>query len=85
VPSMTQQTEYPTSKPGDRCRRCGKGALVLSPSGMNLHCDTCNKITVLPQVQRTDDRPVGSGHRRTRGRPTGTIKKRGIRRASVPR
>jgi hypothetical protein len=68
LPGMSQQTESPTAKPGDHCPLCGEGALVPSPSGMNLLCDTCNRIAVLPLAQKPDDRPDGAGHRRTRSR-----------------
>jgi hypothetical protein len=85
VPSMTQQAEYPTAKPGENCPYCGEGPLVPSPSGMNLHCHTCNKITVLPQVQRTDDRPDATRRGRIRGRPKGAVRKRKFHMASEPR
>ena len=69
MPGMSQQAEPPTAKPGDRCPFCGKGALLPSPSGMNLLCDTCDRITVLPQAQGPDGRPVAARRGRTRGRP----------------
>ena len=69
MPGMSQQAESPTAKPGDRCPRCGEGTLVPSPSGLNLLCDTCNGITVLPLAQKPDARPDAPGSGRTRGRP----------------
>jgi hypothetical protein len=59
----------PTAKRGDRCTLCGKGTLVPSPSGINLLCHACNRITVLPQAHRPDDRPVAMRHGRTRSGP----------------
>ena len=83
MPSMTQQAEYSTAKLGDHCPLCDKGALVISPSGLNLHCDTCHQITVLPPVYRPDARPNATRREPTPGRPRGAVKKREIRMASV--
>jgi hypothetical protein len=58
----------PTPKPGDHCPFCGEGTLVPSPSGINLLCHACNRITVLPQAHRPDRRPDAPGHWWTRGR-----------------
>jgi hypothetical protein len=69
MPGMSQQSESPTAKPGDRCPFCGKGVLVPSPSGLNLQCGTCERITVLPQSYRPDGRPDAAGPGLTRGRP----------------
>lgn len=69
MPGMGQQTESPTAKPGDRCPLCGEGALVPSPSGLNLLCRACNRITVLRQPHKPDGRPDAAGPGRTRGRP----------------
>jgi hypothetical protein len=57
----------PTAKRGDRCPLCGKGTLVPSPSGLNLRCCTCKRITVLPQVHRPTDRPEAAGPGHTGG------------------
>jgi hypothetical protein len=67
MPGMGQQAEFPTAKPGDRCPLCGEGLLVSSPSGLNLLCYACNRITVLPLAHRPDGRP-GSRPGRTGGR-----------------
>ena len=48
MPGMSQQNESPTTKPGNDCPLCRKGTLVPSPSGINLLCRACKKITVLP-------------------------------------
>ncbi len=55
LPVMNQQTELPTSKPGDRCPFCSEGVLVPSPSGLNLLCSTCDRITLLPLAHKPDD------------------------------
>ena len=58
----------PTAKRGDRCPLCGKGTLVPSPSGINLLCHACNRITLLPQAHRPDDRADARHPRRFPGR-----------------
>ena len=85
LPRMGQQTESPTAKPGDPCPLCGEGVLMPSPSGLNLECDTCNRITLLPMTHSVDDRPNAAGHERTPGRPRDVVKKREIRMAAVNR
>ena len=69
MPTTTQQVEYSTAKLGDHCPLCGKGALVISPSGLNLHCDTCHQITVLPLAHSPEARPYSVGHGRTHSGP----------------
>jgi len=72
MPGMSQQTESPTAKPGNRCSFCGEGTLVPSPSGLNLLCGTCDRITLLRQPDKPDSRPDSPGP----GRPRGRSKKR---------
>ena len=64
MPGMDQQAESPTMKPGDRCPFCGDGTLVRSPSGLNLLCRTCDRITLLPQAHRSDGRTDATRHGR---------------------
>jgi hypothetical protein len=72
MPGMSQQNESPTTKPGNDCPLCRKGTLVPSPSGINLLCRACKKITVLPLAQRPDGQPVAA----RRGGIPGRHKKR---------
>jgi hypothetical protein len=68
MPGMGEQAESRTMKPGDRCPFCGEMTLVLSPSGQNLLCGRCKRITVRPQPHRPDDRPDATRRGRIPGR-----------------
>ena len=68
MPGMNQQAESPAAKPGDRCPFCGERTLVRSPSGLNLVCTGCYRITLLPLAHRPDDRPDATRHGRIPGR-----------------
>jgi hypothetical protein len=64
MPGMGEQPESPTMKPGDPCTFCGERTLVPSPSGQNLLCGRCKRITLLPQEHRPDDRRIPGRHRK---------------------
>jgi hypothetical protein len=68
MPGMGEQAESPTVRSGDRCPFCGGGTLVPSPSGLNLLCRTCDRITLLPQAHRPNGRPDAMRHGRIPGR-----------------
>ena len=74
-PVVNQQTESPTAKPEDRCPLCGEGTLVPSPSGTNLLCHACNRITVLPLAHRRNPRIEAHRLNRIGGRPKKAAKK----------
>ena len=68
MPAMGEQTESPTMNLGGPRTFCGERTLVLSPSGLNLVCTRCDRITLLLQEHRPDDRPVATRHGRIPGR-----------------
>jgi hypothetical protein len=68
MPAMGDQSESPTITPGDRCPFCGEGVLTRSPSGLNLLCGRCQRITLLPQAHGPDDRPDAMRRGRIPGR-----------------
>jgi hypothetical protein len=78
---MSQQTESPTAKPGDRCPLCGKGTLAPSPSGLNLLCDTCNRTVLVRQGRKPDDQPDAA----EKGQAGGNAKKAVLEPKTRPR
>jgi hypothetical protein len=66
---MSRQIESPIAKLGDRCLLCVEGTLVPSPSGLNLRCGRCKRITLVRQAHRLDGRTDPKRHSRFPRRP----------------